>query len=179
MTYFAVISLLQKSMPEQDNVAFLTSLDLWHILSGLALVNAVPFQPSCVSFLILQGGRWFKWGFIVESSRCAWFPLTVTFFEGQFHMTEVPHHLFSLCKLHTFQNPFTFVTTPPWEQLGQTLEPLFCRWGNRLRDFEWLSQGHTAWLIAILKLEPRFLPPNPGTLCCLPHPGALDNWYHS
>lgn len=136
----AVMSLSQKNTPEWDNVAFLTSLDLCRILSGLVLVCAVAFLPSCVSFPVLQGGRWFKWRFIAEPSKCAWSPLMVTFLRGQLHLSEALHYISCHCVIFcTFQSPFTFVA------VGQALESLFCRisnWGSETSsDFPKVTQA--------------------------------------
>lgn len=141
------------------NVAFLTSLDLCWVLSGPVFVCAVPSLSSCFSFLLLQGGGRFPWWFTSGPSNRAYSYML------QRSVRCIRGLALWLCPcvmLCTFQS-LHFITVSPWEQRGQALEPRFCTWGKlRLRDFKWLSQGHTAQFIAKLKIDPRFLSPYPG-----------------
>lgn len=134
MTRFAVMSLLQKNLPELDDVVlfvcfFFTSLEFWSTIWTSAYLCSVFPSFVCLPSSPLGGGGWFQWRFILGSSNRAWPPLMVTVCKGQLRLQE-PWDFCLVLVFCTFQSPSHIITFSLWKQSGQALESLFCRWGN-------------------------------------------------
>lgn len=153
------MSLSQKNMPRWEMWLFWlpstfdeSSLDQCLFVLFLSCLHASPF-------LFFREAGDLREGSSRGPSNCAYsymFQRSVRWIRG------LALWLCPCVMLCTFQS-LHIVTVSPWEQLGQALGPRFCTWGKlRLRDFKWLSQGHTAQFMAKLKIDPRFLSPYPG-----------------